>query len=125
MSTNSDSCPVTSLTQVYDPTGVRYDCDTGAPETGRYRPLTSADLGGPGLYSTVYLTYTGGATLTIPVGVKAWAVGSLGGEVYVNNVFLPAGLSVNGGGYNGHVVSSAPIIVSGVAGCAGLVTWES
>lgn len=114
-----------SLTQVWDPTKVHYDCDTGLPITGDWRALTTIDLHPPGQFGFSVQPFTSGVT-QVPAGVKAWSIGIISGTVYVNNVGpMPLGTSLNGGNYATNATLSAAITISGASGAYGLVLWEA
>lgn len=119
------TCPVTSLTQVWDPTGVHFDCDTGLPITGRYRPLTTTDLNESSQFG-LSISYFASGVHYVPVGAKAWSIGILADGVYVNSVGpLPVGTSLNGGNYDTRAYLGSAITISGASGAYGLVMWES
>ncbi len=115
----------TSLTQVFDPTGIRYDCDTGLPVTGRWRAMTTQDLQPVTRFGFTVTYFTTGIT-HVPAGVKAWSIGVLSGHVYVDNTGpLPIGTSLNGGNYGSNATLGAPITISGASDAFGLAMWES
>lgn len=115
----------TSLTQVWDPTGVHFDCDTGLPTTGRWRALTTTDLHPATQFGFSLGKFTSGVT-TVPAGVKAWSIGVVSGTVYVDGVGpLPLGTSLNGGNYSTEARLNAAITISGAPGAYGLLMWEN
>lgn len=110
--------------EIWDATGVHFDCDTGLPVTGRWRALTTADLNPATQFGFTIHPFSGGLT-QVPVGVKAWSIGVLSGAVFVDNVGpLPLGTSLNGGNYATQARLAAAITISGAVGAAGLVMWE-
>ncbi len=118
------TCSTNSHTQIWDPTGIHFDCDTGFPITGSWRPLTTADIKPTNQFSTSISYFSGGVT-HVPTGVKAWSIGILSGAVYINNTGpIPIGTSLNGGNYGANAYLGTPIVVSGASGAYGLMMWE-
>ncbi len=116
---------ITSLTQIWDSTGINYNCDTGLPDsTGKWRHLTTSDLQPQSQFSSAVFNFSSGQT-TIPIGVKSWSIGVISGGVFINNAGpMPIGASINGGGYGTSTSLEKSIQISGDARAFGIVMWE-
>lgn len=121
------NCPIDANNEIWDPTGVYFDRDTGYPITGRWRPLTTRDLQ-PASQFGFALAYFGSGVTHVPAGVKAWSIGVISGVVRVNGTDpLPIGTSLNGGNYGAGATLGSAITISGASGASGaygLVMWE-
>jgi len=76
-----------------------------------------------GGFSPVFTGITGGQ-IQIPLGVKSYTVSAISGNVWVQDILLVQGTSVNGGRYGGGFLSNYALNVGCTGGYA-LIYWET